>query len=73
MLCKRAAIATIFDATANQKLTIFGWEVAIEETGYLGGLGLDVEGGIVESKLKFKVKGSAIIGGGFSISVGAAD
>ncbi len=70
---KGAAIATIFDATANQKLTIFGWEVAIEETGYLGGLGLDVEGGIVESKLKFKVKGSAIIGGGFSISVGAAD
>ncbi|HBJ1650643.1 MULTISPECIES: hypothetical protein [Clostridium] len=70
---KGAAIATIFDATANQKLTIFGCEVAIEETGYLGGLGLDVEGGIVESKLKFKIKGSAIIGGGFSISVGAAD
>ncbi len=49
---KGEAIATLAEGTTTEKFTILGIEFEVEQTGYIGGIGVEGEFGIVEGKLK---------------------
>lgn len=70
---KAGAIATLHSGKAEEKFTILGLEISIEEEGYLGAFGVGAEAGIDQGKLKVKAKAAAILGIGVSVSVGLAD
>ena len=70
---KGEAIATLAEGTTTEKFTILGIEFEVEQTGYIGGIGLEGEFGIVEGKLKGEMVACALIGGNISVSIGLAD
>ncbi|AQR93135.1 hypothetical protein [Clostridium saccharoperbutylacetonicum] len=69
---KGKAIATLAEGTLNEKIYILGLEVNIEETGYVGGIGVEGTLGIDQGKVKTKLGACALIGGSVSVSVGLA-
>ncbi|EES48872.1 hypothetical protein NE172_13965 [Clostridium botulinum] len=70
---KAGAIATLHSAKAEEKFTILGFEICVEEEGHLGAVGAEAEIGLDQGKLKVKAKAAAILGIGVSVSVGLAD
>ncbi|WP_252235296.1 MULTISPECIES: hypothetical protein [unclassified Clostridium] len=70
---KGEAIATLAEGTTTEKFTILGIEFEVEQTGYIGGIGVEGEFGIVEGKLKGEMGACALIGGNISVSIGLAD
>ncbi|AOR23496.1 hypothetical protein [Clostridium taeniosporum] len=59
---KAGAIATLHSAKAEEKFTILGLEICIEEEGHLGAFGAEAEIGLDQGKFKVEAKVAAILG-----------
>lgn len=70
---KAGAIASLHSAKAEEKFTILGLEIGVEEEGHVGAIGASAEAGIDQGKIKVEVKAAALLGIGASVSVGLAD